>query len=92
MHRIWNIPELVDLIFNFLAIRDAAVAVTVCRSFWLAALAHIWRDIDDFSILLNLLRKTQSGWRYNNDVVVGHLLAEKTHSLTDYCPKGTRPA
>lgn len=91
MHRIWSIPELVDLTFDFLAIRDAAAAATVCRSFWLTALAHIWRDIDDFSNLLNLLPKIPLFPCYGSDVLVGHLPFEKTHQLTETCSKRHSP-
>ncbi|KAG8921011.1 hypothetical protein FRC01_000483 [Tulasnella sp. 417] len=55
MHPTWDIPELVEHIFNFLTPRDAAKAATVCRSFWSAALPRSWRNVDTFDRLMNLL-------------------------------------
>ncbi|KAG8921012.1 hypothetical protein FRC01_000484 [Tulasnella sp. 417] len=55
MHPTWDIPELVEHIFNFLPPRDAAKAATVCRSFWSAALPRHWRNVDTFDRLTNLL-------------------------------------
>ncbi|KAG8918592.1 hypothetical protein FRC01_001780, partial [Tulasnella sp. 417] len=55
MHPTWDIPELVELIFDFLNPREAAKAATVCRTFWLAALPRSWRNVHTFDNLLNLL-------------------------------------
>ncbi|KAG8921010.1 hypothetical protein FRC01_000482 [Tulasnella sp. 417] len=55
MHPTWDIPELVELIFDFLDPREAAKAATVCRIFWLAALPRSWRNVHTFDNLLNLL-------------------------------------
>lgn len=92
MHRIWNIPELLELVFDFLAIHDAAAAAsTVCRSFWLVALAHIWRDINTFSKLLKLLPQDKLSASYHGDVVVRPFPVVKEHQLTGPRLKASTP-
>lgn len=55
-HRILFIPELLDIIFNFLD-RDANVAnACVCKRWSEIALDVVWKEVDDLLRLFRLLK------------------------------------
>ncbi|KAG8902625.1 hypothetical protein FRB99_004313 [Tulasnella sp. 403] len=55
MHHLWEIPELVFLIFEFLELRDQTRIALVCKTFSIQACNLIWRNVDNFSALAGLL-------------------------------------
>lgn len=55
MHALWDIPELVQLIFGLVDRRTVTQLARVCRLFWLQALPLIWRSVDGLGPLLRLL-------------------------------------
>ncbi|KAG8921013.1 hypothetical protein FRC01_000485 [Tulasnella sp. 417] len=66
MHPIWKIPELVELIFHFLAVSDAAVMASVCRTFCWAAMPNVWGNIDTFYKLMQLLPEDALSTTYDD--------------------------
>ncbi|KIO17299.1 hypothetical protein M407DRAFT_33047, partial [Tulasnella calospora MUT 4182] len=55
MHPIWDIPELLEAICDFLGISDVAAMASVCRTFWWTAMPYVWRNINTFYKLMQLL-------------------------------------
>ncbi|KIO26935.1 hypothetical protein M407DRAFT_233851 [Tulasnella calospora MUT 4182] len=55
MHSIWYIPELLEAICDFLGISDVAAMASVCRTFWWTAMPYVWRNINTFYKLMQLL-------------------------------------
>ncbi|KAG9046521.1 hypothetical protein FS837_004271 [Tulasnella sp. UAMH 9824] len=66
MHPMWKIPELLEIIFGFLATSDVAVVASVCRSFWLTAIPYVWGNIDTFYKLMQLLPEDALSTTYDD--------------------------
>ncbi|KAG9027036.1 hypothetical protein FS837_004399 [Tulasnella sp. UAMH 9824] len=73
MHPIWDIPEIVEFILDFLSTRDAAVLTAVRRAFWRTALPYIWREIDTFYKLILLLPEDALSKWYGDGIAVRRL-------------------
>ncbi|KAH9474987.1 hypothetical protein JR316_0012086 [Psilocybe cubensis] len=55
MHRVLNIPELLDMVFSFLEPPSNAVNARVCRRWSEIALDALWKDVRDLELLFGLL-------------------------------------
>lgn len=73
MHPIWDIPEIVEFILDFLSTRAAAVLAAVRRAFWRTALPYIWREIDTFYKLIILLPEDALSKYYGDGIAVRRL-------------------
>ena len=59
MHRVFGIPELLDMVFRFLDDASNASNVRVCRQWSEIALDTLWRDVNDLHRLFGLLAPLQ---------------------------------
>lgn len=55
MHRVLNIPELLDMVFSFLEPESNAINARICRRWSEIALDALWRDVRDVQLLFGLL-------------------------------------
>lgn len=55
MHRVFGIPELLDMVFGFLDDASNASNARVCRKWSNMALDTLWRDVNDLNRLFSLL-------------------------------------
>jgi hypothetical protein len=64
-HRVLFIPELLGIILSFVDEDDYVSIACVCKQWSEITLDVIWREVDDLSRLLSLLRPYKIRGRYN---------------------------
>lgn len=69
MHRVLDIPELLDMVFSFLKPPSNAVNARVCKRWSEIALDLLWRDVDDlhrlFGTLAPLRKTTRNEYEFD---------------------------
>lgn len=55
IHRVLQIPELLDMVFSFLDRPSNAINARICKKWSEIALDVLWRDVDDLGRLFGLL-------------------------------------
>lgn len=77
-HRVLFIPELLDIIFNFLDKDTNATIACVCKRWSEIALDVVWKEVDDLISLFHLLkpiRQHEDMFEYVSVSVRSQLLA-----------------